>query len=59
MDKNTFIQQCAIEAMQGIQESGKIGIAFDIVPAELAKLSFDIAESMWSEYEKRYEGGHK
>lgn len=52
-EKETFIQQCAIAAMQGIQESGKIGVALDAVPSELAKLSFDIAECMWAEYEKR------
>jgi len=53
-EKRTFIKQCAIEAMQGVQESGKFGIALEVIPAELAKISFDIAESMWDEYEKRY-----
>ena len=54
MDEKTFYQQCAISAMQGLQEGGHmIGIAADIFADELAKRSFDIAEAMVREYLRR------
>lgn len=49
-----FKLQCAISAMQGIQESGHyVGLVSDFIPKELAKKSFDIAEEMYNEAVKR------
>lgn len=54
MTDKQFYQNCAIAAMQGIQESNsKIGLAMDFLPEELAKKSFDIAEHMLEEYHRR------
>lgn len=54
MTDKQFYQNCAIAAMQGIQESNsKFGLAMDFLPEELAKKSFDIAEHMLEEYHKR------
>ena len=54
MTDKQFYQNCAIAAMQGIQESNsKVGLAMDFLPEELAKKSFDIAEHMLEEYHKR------
>lgn len=52
-----FYQQCAIAAMQGIQEiGGKFGILADAAPKEVAKLAFNFADAMWEEYNKRING---
>jgi hypothetical protein len=49
-----FYQNCAIAAMQGLQEStSKLGTALDFIPDELAKKAFDIADHMMTEYHKR------
>ena len=50
-----FYRQAAIAAMQGLQESGlkSLEIAFDDLPKELAKRSFDIADAMVAEYLER------
>ena len=54
MDINEFYQQCAIAAMQGIQETNcKIGLVADFLPKELAVKAFDIADVMVKEYRKR------
>lgn len=54
MTDKQFYQNCAIAAMQGIQESNsKFGLAMDFLPEELAKKSFDIAEHMLEEYHRR------
>lgn len=54
MDIKDFYQQCAIAAMQGIQESNsKLGLVADFIPKELAVKAFDIAEAMVKEYQKR------
>lgn len=54
MTDKQFYQNCAIAAMQGIQESNtKLGLAMDFLPEELAKKSFDIAEHMLEEYHRR------
>lgn len=54
MDKDEFYAQAAIAAMQGFMESGiKIQNVLDFVPKELAVLSFNIADAMLEEYEKR------
>lgn len=54
MDITEFYQQCAIGAMQGIQENGtKFGLVADFLPKELAMKAFDIADAMVIEYRKR------
>lgn len=54
MTDKQFYQNCAIAAMQGIQESNsKLGLAMDFIPGELAKRSFDIADDMLKEMHKR------
>lgn len=59
MNEDQFIQ-CAISAMQGMQEAGgHIGEILDLAPEVLAKRSFDIAEAMRREYLKRYLSEHK
>lgn len=51
---NRFWMQAALYAMQGIQEAGHyVGIAADFEPSLLAKKSFDIADAMVKELEKR------
>ena len=42
----------SIAAMQGIQESGKIGLAADIIPEKLAKLSVKIGKCLVEELQK-------
>jgi len=54
MDIDEFYQQCAIAAMQGIQETNsKMGFVADFLPKELAMKAFDIADAMVKEYQKR------
>lgn len=50
-----FYADCAISAMQGIQESGmKIeGFAAMLMPAKMSKVAFDMADAMLAEYQKR------
>lgn len=50
-----FYAQCAIAAMQGLQESGLkyIGTTLDLMPKELATKAFDIADAMLNEYNHR------
>lgn len=50
-----FYSNCAIAAMQGIQESGmKIeGFAAMFMPAKMAEVAFNMADAMLSEYQKR------
>lgn len=56
MDYREFYQQCAIAAMQGLQEaSGKIGLVADFLPKKMAIKAFDIAEAMLDELIKRDE----
>jgi len=45
----------SIAAMQGIQESGKFGIAFDVMPEKLAKFSVKIAKCLVEELKKEIE----
>lgn len=53
-DEKAFYDNTAISAMQGIQESGlKLSVAVDLMPNELAKLAFNIADSMILERRKR------
>lgn len=54
MDDNTFYQEAALSALQGIQEmGGKLGILAELLPDEVAKRAFDFADSMLREYKKR------
>jgi len=54
MDYRDFYQQCAIAAMQGLQEVNcKLGVVADFIPKELAARAFDIAEAMLDELTKR------
>lgn len=46
-----FYLQCAIAAMQGMQETGKkISIMSDMFPNQTAKLAFRMADAMLDEY---------
>lgn len=46
-----FWKTCALEAMQGYQETGeKAGIVFDILPKETASMSFKMADAMLERY---------
>lgn len=51
-DWNKVLIDASIAAMQGIQESGKLGIAADVLPEELAKLSVKIAKCLVNELKK-------
>jgi hypothetical protein len=51
-DWNQVLINASIEAMQGIQESGKIGFAADLVPETLAALSVKIGKAMVEELKK-------
>lgn len=53
-----FYANCAIAAMQGIQESGmKIeGFAAMLMPGRLAEVAFNMADAMLNEYQKRLAG---
>lgn len=54
MEYREFYQQCAIAAMQGLQETNsKLGLVADFLPKELAVKAFDIAEAMINELIKR------
>ena len=54
MEYREFYQQCAIAAMQGLQEANsKIGVVADLLPKKLAAMSFEIAEAMVDELIKR------
>lgn len=54
MTEEEFYQQCAIAAMQGLQESStKISLLADVAPEKTAIISFNIADAMLKEYRKR------
>ena len=51
-----FYTNCAIAAMQGLQESGmKFSLMEDLMPKELAKMAFNIADAMLEELKERTE----
>lgn len=53
-EERDFYLQCAIAAMQGLQESGKkISFVSDLFPKETAKMAFKIADTMLNEYRDR------
>lgn len=51
-DWDKVLIEASIAAMQGIQESGKLGLAADVMPEELAKLSVRIAKHLIEELKK-------
>jgi hypothetical protein len=54
-EERDFYLQCAISAMQGLQESGKkISLVSDLFPKETAKMAFKIADAMLNEYRDRF-----
>lgn len=55
MEERQFHTQCAIAAMQGIQESGKLGEVAELTPHLIAERAFKIADAMLDEYRKRKE----
>lgn len=59
MDAKDFYQQCAIAAMQGIMENGKVGLVADLTPTLLAQKSFDIADAMLKEYKENRADNHR
>lgn len=52
IDWNQVLVDAAISAMQGIQESGKLGMAMDVMPDALAEASVKIAKSLVRELKK-------
>lgn len=51
-----FYTNCAIAAMQGLQESGmKVSLVEDFMPKKLAKIAFNIADAMLEELKERTE----
>lgn len=49
IDWNKILIEASIAAMQGIQESGKLGLAADILPEKLAEASVKIAKCLINE----------
>ena len=47
--------EASIAAMQGIQESGKLGLAADVIPEKLAKISVKIAKCLVEELKNEME----
>lgn len=52
VDWEMVLVEASIAAMQGIQESGKLGIAADVMPDKLAELSVRIAKHLVEELKK-------
>lgn len=50
---DSVLVQASIAAMQGIQESGKLGMVADILPKELAELSVRIGEALVEELKSK------
>ena len=55
IDWQQTLVDASIAAMQGIQESGKLGVAMDVMPEELAKLSVKIGKCLVDELKKELE----
>lgn len=49
IDWSQVLIEASIAAMQGIQESGRLGLAADVVPEKLAKLSVKIGKCLVNE----------
>lgn len=52
VDWDEVLVDASIAAMQGIQESGKLGLALDVVPERLAEMSVRIARCLVAELKK-------
>lgn len=52
IDWDKVLVDASIAAMQGIQESGKFGLAFDVMPEKLAEFSVKIAKCLVAELKK-------
>ena len=52
IDWDNVLVEASIAAMQGIQESGKFGIAADVVPEKLAAISVKIAKCLVEELKR-------
>lgn len=59
IDWNQVLIEASIAAMQGIQESGKFGVAADALPDQLAKISVRIAKSLVAELKKEIENNNQ
>ena len=59
IDWNQVLIEASIAAMQGIQESGKLGVAADVLPDQLAKISVRIAKSLVAELKKEIENNNQ
>lgn len=55
IDWNNVLIEASIAAMQGIQESGKFGLAADVMPEKLAEISVKIAKCLVSELKAEIE----
>jgi len=55
VDWDKILIDASIAAMQGIQESGKFGFAFDVMPEKLAEFSVKIAKCLVGELKKELE----
>lgn len=59
IDWNQVLIEASIAAMQGIQESGKLGVAADVLPDQLAKISVRIAKSLVAELKKEIDNNQR
>ena len=59
IDWNQVLIEASIAAMQGIQESGKLGVAADVLPDQLAKISVRIAKSLVAELKKEIDNNNQ
>jgi len=59
-EEKEFYIQCAIAAMQGLQEAGKrISLVSDLFPKETAKMAFRMADAMLEEYRNQFSNKEK
>lgn len=56
---NNVLVEASVAAMQGIQESGKLGIAMDVIPDKLAEASVRIGKCLVSELKKEINNSQK
>jgi len=55
IDWDKVLVDASIATMQGIQESGKVGLAADVLPEKLAELSVRIGKALVKELRKELE----
>lgn len=56
---NNVLVEASVAAMQGIQESGKFGIAMDVLSDKLAEASVRIGKCLVSELKKEINNSQK